>query len=214
MTRRKVDLRFTEVGYELMVLAQYITLLEANLPTVVDAEKRRVWVDLDPDDDADRQIGHHLEDRLDQGVTTRFLAGAAMIATWAIYEATVSQMADYVRDQKEVSLRMSRLKGDFLERARTYYDDVLKFDLHPLGTDWTRLQRLAELRHLIAHANGRLWDVPGEDRKRLESWIKSTAGLSIVGDEYVVVSLDFVRQSHTFVDGLLKDLVDRVRDAF
>ncbi len=214
MTRRKVDLRFTEVGYELMVLAQYITLLEANLPTVVDAEKRRVWVDLDPDDDADRQIGHHLEDRLDQGVTTRFLAGAAMIATWAIYEATVSQMADYVRDQKEVSLRMSRLKGDFLERARTYYDDVLKFDLHPLGTDWTRLQRLAELRHLIAHANWRLWDVPGEDRKRLESWIKSTAGLSIVGDEYVVVSLDFVRQSHTFVDGLLKDLVDRVRDAF
>ena len=49
MTRRKVDLRFTEVGYELMMLAQYIALLESNLPAVVHAEKERVWVDLDPD---------------------------------------------------------------------------------------------------------------------------------------------------------------------
>jgi len=38
---------------------------------------------------------------------------------------------------------MDHLRGNYLERARRYHDDVLKFDLHPVGTDWQRLERLA-----------------------------------------------------------------------
>jgi len=210
----KIDLRFVEVGYELMIASEYVKLLEANLPRIHEAEKKRVWVDLDPDDEADRSVAHHLQDRLDEGVTTRFLTAAAIVATWAIYESTVQKMADHIRHAKEIGLKMSHLRGSFLQRARRYFDDVLKFDLHPVTTDWPRLEHVADLRHVLAHANGRLWDVPVDDLRRVELWLKSTAGVSVVDDEYVVVSLGFARETHDFIEALLRDLVDRVRNAF
>jgi len=210
----EVDLRFVEVGYELMILSEYVKLLDANLPAIIEAEKKKIWIDLDRGEDVDRSTGHHLEDRLTEGVSTRFLTGAVIMATWAIYEATVERMADYVRDAKKVSLKMNHLRGSFLQRARRYHDDVLKFELHSTGADWQRLERLAELRHVLAHANGRLWDVPADDLRRMDPWLKNTPGLTIVDDEYLVVSLDFAREALEFVDGLLRDLVDRVRKTF
>jgi hypothetical protein len=208
------DFRFTEVEYELMMLSQYVQLLEANLPIIVEAEKTRIWQDLDANDEGDRSVGNHLEERLDEGVTTRFLTAAALVATWATYEATIQTMAAYVQHAKEVSLKMSRLRGTFLERARTYFDDVLKFDLHPVSADWSRIERLAELRHVLAHANGRLPELPPDDRPRVASWLRETQGLTIVEDEYLVVSLTFARESLAFVESLLTDLVERVRASF
>src|SRR5207245_8307274 len=210
----EVDLRFVEVGYELMMLSQYVGLLEANLPAIIEGEKKRIWSELDPGEDADRDTGNHLEDRLKEGVSTRFLASAAIMATWAIYEATVERMADYIREAKKISLKMNHLRGNYLERARRYHDDVLKFDLHPVGTDWQRLERLAELRHILAHANGRLWDVSADTLRRVDPWLKSTPGLTIVDDEYLVVQLDFARETLKFVEVLLRDLVKRVRNEF
>jgi hypothetical protein len=209
-----IDLRFVEVGYELMMLSEYVALLETNLPTIIEAEKKRIWLDLDREDDADRSSGYHLEQRLEEGVTTRFLTAAAVTGTWAIYEATVAKMASHIQRSKEVSLRMSHLKGNFLQRARRYFDDVLKLDLHPIDTDWSRLERLGNLRNVLAHANGRLWDVPEDDRRRATSWVASTPGLTIVDEEYLIVSLAFARESLSFVDDLLRELVERVRTSF
>jgi len=48
----------------------------------------------------------------------------------------------------------------------------------------------------------------------MDPWLKNTPGLTIVDDEYLVVSLDFAREALEFVDGLLRDLVDRVRKTF
>ena len=109
--RIEVDLRFVEVGYELMMLSQYVGLLEASLPAIIEAEKKRIWSELDPGEDADRNTGNHLEDRLKEGVSTRFLVSAAIMATWAIYEATVERMADYVREAKEKAPQRKSLQG-------------------------------------------------------------------------------------------------------
>jgi hypothetical protein len=194
----RLDLRFAEIPYELLILSEYIKLVERNLPTIVEAEKPRIWQGLDRDDPGER---------------TRFLTASCLIAVWALYEAAVSQLAAYVRHHREASLTLSDLRGGFLERARKYFDDVLRFDLHPVDTDWRRLGTIAALRHALAHANGRLDDIKPPGRERIEEYVRDDQRLSIE-EEYVIVSLEFVRDAHAFIDTLLHDLIERVKDEF
>jgi hypothetical protein len=208
------DLRFVDAGYELMMLRQFEAIVRSHLPALVSAEKARVWEDLDRDDDADRNVGHHLEDRLDEGVTTRFITGAIVVATWAVYESTVKLLADHVRGARDVKLKLSDLNGTFPEKSRKYFGEVLRTDLHPIGTDWERLERLAQLRHILAHANGRIGDVPISDWNRVKQWVQATRGISVVDDDYIVLSVEFVADARSFVDHLLRELVDRVRRDF
>jgi hypothetical protein len=98
-----------------------------------------------------------------------------------------------------------------LERARRYYSDVLKFELHP-GDPWTRLQRLADIRHALAHASG-VANISETTKKKIVEWCKHDPGLS-VKDGFLVVSLLFAKGALTLVDSLLKDLIKRTRASF
>src|SRR3990172_5312614 len=109
MPLRRVDLRFIEIGYELMMLQQYVELLDANLRAIIETEKKRIWKDLDRGDEADRSTGWHLEQRLEEGVTTRFLTAAVVMGAWAVYEASVEKLASHIQHRKEVSLKMSQV---------------------------------------------------------------------------------------------------------
>ena len=214
----KFDLRFVDPGYELMILAEYLKLLEAETPEViargVDLIRR---TEHDSDDEVNYSIVSHLENRLEQGVMTRFLPASVVIASWAIYEAAVKEVSDWLSARKQIASmddRSLKLRGGLQKRARKYFKDHLHVELHPKGTDWRRLERLAELRHILAHANGSLRDVRNKsDRERLRSWIMATPGLT-VEDGYILVSLMFASDSLRFIDGLVRELVERVRVTF
>lgn len=216
MTDDLFDLRFAEVPYELMILWEYVNLLEHQMPTFVEKEKARIWTELGPDDE---EIGRHLEAQIEDGVTTRFLTSAALIAVWAVYETTVKRVGREIRDRKEIRLKMSdlRAQGGFLEQARKYFDDVLRFELHPIETDWHQLTMIASIRHALAHANGRLADLKDvSQQEKIRSWSETNSGLTMVPgvDEYLILSLDFVKESLQFIDGLLTDLIGRAKEEF
>jgi hypothetical protein len=206
----EVDLKFAEIGYELSVVEECVQLLQHHLPTLIEGEKHSAgqrWAD-------DPATLHHLIDLLEAGLTTRFLTAATLVATWAVYESAVNRIAEYIAEQRGVTLKINQVRGDFLQRVRAYYKDVLKYELHREGTDWDRLDHVATLRNALAHTNGVLADVREPDARALKKWIPNQSGISIVDDEYVVVSLDFVEDSITFLAPLLDDLIARVKKDF
>lgn len=214
----KIDLRFVDPGYELMILAEYLKLLKAETPEVIERGKERIReTEHDSDDEVNYSILSHLEYRLEQGIMTRFLPASVVMASWAIYEAAVKEVSDWLRAKKQIASmddKSLNLRGGLQKRARKYFKDHLHVELHSKGTDWRRLERLAELRHILAHANGSLRDVRDKgDRERICSWVKATPGLTIE-DGYILVSLTFASDSLQFIDGLVRELVERVRVTF
>lgn len=209
------DLRFTEIENELGNLFEWLELLENNLPRLIQDGTKRILDDYESDDPADQAVCYYLEAQLKEGVTTRFLIASPLLAAWAIYETAVSELAGYVRKKKEVVLKINNLQGSFLEKARLYFDEVLRFDLHPIGTDWDRLKRIAALRHAFAHANGRMAGVKDGKRKRIiEKWVEANEGLKVVDDDYLVINLTLVRQELEFIAPLIRNLAKRVRIQF
>lgn len=214
----KIDMRFVDAAYELMILAEYLKLLEAETPEIIERGKDRIRLtEHDTDDEVNYSIISHLEYRLEEGIMTRFLPASVVTASWAIYEAAVKEVAEWLRTEKQIPAmddKSLKLRGGMLKRARKYYTDFLNLELHPAGTDWGRLEHIAELRHVLAHANGALRDVRDKvDRDRLRSQIRATPGLTIE-DGYILVSLTFASDSRQFIDGLLRELVERVRSTF
>jgi len=201
---------FFLVHFELGTLSTYISLVERNLSALMQDERRRIWTEVNTGDDLGTEFALDLQHQLDSGVTTRFLTAAALLATWALYEAAISQFAEMIRHRKEVSLSLSDLRGGFLTRARRYFDDVLRFDLHPPKADWKRITMLAGLRNAFAHANGLLRDLPKTQRSRVVAWSRNVSGLTIV-DGCIVLSPAFVRESLEFMRALLAELVDRMQ---
>jgi len=205
-----MNVRFGLILMEFQSLRDYVALLERNLPGVIERESaiKAGLADLGVDELATYDLAE-----LQSGVTTRLIGGSAITALWAAYESAVLYCATYLQQRREVRLSLQDLRGSFLERARQYFDDVLKFDLHPPETtDWDRLRLLAELRNSFAHDNGVYPGSRARRAKRLREWVAATPGLSIA-DGYVVPQIAFVREATAHVAAVVGELINRTRDS-
>ena len=108
---------------------------------------------------------------------------------------------------KEISLDDIR-GSDFPDRAKKYYQHILMFELPQNDQSWERLKILADLRHAITHANGRLSMVKESRRKKIREWMERDIGIEdYYGD--IIVSQSFVRETFDIVKDSLEDLLKR-----
>src|SRR5262245_46083468 len=116
---------FYDAFRDLVALEQYIAILEVELPRVVEAERRRIWRDVNSGDEEGEQYGAQAEYELDEGITTRLLTGTAVVATWGTYESLVKRTAEIIRESKKLKLKLSDIKGStFIDSARKYFQSV------------------------------------------------------------------------------------------
>jgi hypothetical protein len=209
-----VDLRFVDIGYERMMLQRYAELIGAHLTTIQENEIQRIWESTDRSDEADVSNADHFEEKIRSGITTRFLTAAVVIATWALYESSVEEIAEYGKNARGLRLRISAIRGTFLERARTYFDEVLRFPLHDPSVDWQRLEDLAYLRNFLAHGNGDTRNLVPNRRNEFDKWLGRTSGVAVVDDYYLVTSPQFVKDVLIFMNWLLDDLTTRAAAEF
>jgi hypothetical protein len=214
-----VDFRFTDVPYDMMLLRQHILLLQRQHVAIVEAEVAQLWKHVEEiSDDDERQFAGsdamHLEDRLRAGVTTRYLGLSAIVAIWANYEAGIKEAAAYVARKREIVLRMSDLRGSFLSQADRYFADVLKMNLYGESTDVGMIHEFSAIRNAVAHANGRLSELPDGRRRAIEQIAKRRSDVRIEESDWLVVSYEYVLETLNLAESLLTDLFERVKRAF
>lgn len=122
-------------------------------------------------------------------------------------------MASHARAQPGISVRLGHLGGDFLARLRHYFEDVLKLEIPSKSTDWSALEDVAQLRHFIAHANGRLAYANEQAQRRLQRIVDASDGLTVI-DGYLVMSVPNVRAAYSVVRTVVDDSISRMRAAF
>ena len=215
----RVDFRFTDIPYDMMLLRQHILLMQHEHDAIVEAAVKELWrfVETVCDEEGRQFAGSdamHYEARLREGVTTRYLGLSAIVAIWANYEAGVTEVAAYFAKRRELSLTMSDLRGSFLQKSDRYFSDVLKFDLHATETDATRLKEFSAVRNAVAHANGRLSSLREGDRTFLQQVVKRRSDVRIEDGDWLVVTFKYVFETFELVDSLLKDLHERAKRAF
>jgi hypothetical protein len=203
------DFKAYQTFLDIWALEDYIQVLEAELPRIIENERKKIWEDVSPEDEQQTYYADNAELQLDEGLTTRFISGTALIATWALYESAVKRAATRLQESQKVELGLRDIKGSFPTAARKYFSDVLNSNLHPEGTDWDKLNVIYGLRNALAHANGQMEDINEKERERVARWASSFEGLKIAAD-YLIVDIRFVRRAFDFIKGLVEDLDNRL----
>jgi len=207
----KVDFRFLELEHELHLLGGYIDMLDVHLPTIVQTERERLYTLFENVPIDERPGLDFLEADLDDGVPTRAFVACAIVGMWALYETSVIAVAQAVRQRAGAQLELNDLRGDFLHRARSYFDDVLRFKLYADQRSATRLHHLSTIRNAFAHTGGRIDRISELKLKRLQAVIEASPGISRVDDRYLVATTEGARYFHGIVAEALDDLFRRAR---
>jgi hypothetical protein len=109
------------------------------------------------------------------------------------------------------SIAIEDLKGEFLERAKKYYKDVLKFKLYNNNNDWQYITHLTHIRHAIAHANGRVDRLKNDNRNKIMSLKKQNIGVSIEHNNYIVLDSSFSWKTFSAVKSILENLISHYK---
>lgn len=216
-----IDFRFVDVEYELRALGKYLGILERELPRLQDElqdeERKRVRRELQDrglmanDPEVDFALQEHYD--LVNHVLPRFFRNPFVVMLWAVYESGVREVAERVRKHGGLDLGITDNRGgSFLDVARKYFHDLLELPLCSAQPQvWERIDMVMTLRHVIAHANGRIAATSKKARKKIKNW-KKRRGLGVsVEHGNVVLSKRFVHESYEMVNAALRDLLRRAK---
>jgi hypothetical protein len=210
-----VDFRLLDVSLELHALEDHYELIEKQISHLIHAEKvsldeywkKEKLTPEDPEWDFARQEC----DRKIEFLLPRFFWGPFIVSLYAVLETSVLEIARLIQQNQKQGIGINDLRGDFLERAKKYYKNVIKFELCGDTNTWQRIKILAEVRHAIAHANGRLDMLNENTKKRIKALEKQNLGISSYYN-YILLDSYFAKETFSKVRSLLKSLVDRYKE--
>ena len=142
-------------------------------------------------------------------VIPRLIRHSFLVSLYAVYEAAVIEIAEFIRVRQSQPITLDDLKGRFPRNARKYYKDVLGFKLVRDNVSWQKVCLLARLRHAIVHANGRLDRLRSDDDRKQ---IKQTGGIVVDGPKLMIIGSDLLDDVFVAVKGDLDDLVSRYKE--
>jgi hypothetical protein len=209
MVRVQFDWWGVEIKAEMQWLRSYLEVLEAHLEGLHGHPPTSMREELDDPDPDFRDSSYQLWRHLYSEVAPRLSRGAFVVMLSAAYESAVNELADKVARRKKEQLMLADIRGhSFLERGRKYFDHVLGIPLCPDPGQWSMLTELAKVRHLFAHANGRLL-TPNESNEGLVRTLEQR-GDAVYSDSLIILP-PYARRTLDSVEQALVGLVDRTR---
>lgn len=156
-----VDFRLLDVSMELHALEDFLATMEKQIDHIAASEKLRLEAairnqNITPDD-AEWQFERQDYDHRVNFLLPRFFRGPFLVSLYAVYEASVTEIARLLQKSQGRAISIDDLRGaDFLNRAMKYYRHILNFELCTDNSAWQQIQMLSEIRNAIAHTNGRI----------------------------------------------------------
>ncbi|MBU4209361.1 MAG: hypothetical protein KKD12_06795 [Proteobacteria bacterium] len=210
-----VDFRLLDVSLELHALEDHYELIEKQISNLSHAEKAsldeyRKKENLRPED-PEWDFARQEYDQKVKFLLPRFFWGPFIVSLYAVFETSVIEIARLIQKSQKQGIAINDLRGDFLERAKKYYKNVLKFELCSDINTWQRIIILSEVRHAIAHANGRLDMLNENIKKRIKALEKQKLGISSYYN-YILLDSYFSKETFSKVRSLLGSLVERYKE--
>ncbi len=207
---RRLYVRLFGVSGEINTLEEHLELIEEQIERSIRTAHCELTSEiqgLTPDDEDQWDIPHQLHDYKVEVTLPRILRNPFLVSLFAVYESAVITVSELVQEEKGQARSLNDTRGDFLDRAKKYYKHVLQFDLSTDNERWKRLKELSDLRHAVAHANGRFEAIREDRRKRIvqQGFLDEDTG-------FVIVPGPWLRETVKLVKEDLEDLLARYEE--
>ena len=200
-----LDLNFPGIsfGYESWALESYLNVLEDQIAHARAQYRLRAERELESrrKELEDFEYGNKLSeiDEAADAQIPRFFRIGAVVSIWGLFESFASDFALYSGNREKPGLSFRDIRADSLRaQVEKYFEKVLRIDLPWSQREREQLGQLQELRHFLAHRNGRLMDLPTQSVEKIRSLVSRIPGVEIESST-VVVSPEYVSEASALV---------------
>lgn len=176
-----LDLRLIDIKLELSALNDQFYIIESNVKRLIDEEhskleeKRGKGFFRDEEDlISELQEVHHKIDIF----YPRIFWSPFIVSVYSVFEASMLEIADELKDKKKVKLGIDDLSGNLLDKAKKYFEHILNFPLVVENEQWSKLKNLAVVRNAIAHTNGRIDRLKKTNKDKIYELEEKNIGIS------------------------------------
>jgi len=210
-----LDFRLLEIEFELSDINYYLDLLEQQIKNLqafkrLSKEKEIKKLGYDYDHPALQMAEHQFEYEI-EFLIPRLFRSPFILTLYSVYESAVIEIARHIKRQKRIDIDINDLKGDFLNRAKKYFKDVIHFPLCSINETWTRITMLSEIRNAIAHANGRIEMLNKGTKQKISNWEKQKIGISSL-EGFIFIEEYFLGDTLSLLSSSINDLIKRYKE--
>ncbi|MEX0719940.1 MAG: hypothetical protein WD059_04670 [Balneolaceae bacterium] len=211
----KFDLRLVDISFELYAIEEHFELAENEIEKLSKKEKEIAEKIL-----TDEKIEFNSPDWYDvvnqseQKIHTlipRFFRNPFLVSLYSIYESGVTEIADKIREKKGIDLLLNDINGPFLDKAKKYYSSILDFNLSINESNWNKIKVLSEIRHAIAHTNGRIDLLRPNAQKKIRKYAEGEFKMNFDAGFLIAEKETSEKLKNAVVDSL-KALVQRYKN--
>lgn len=215
-----LDLSFPGIsfGYESWALDSYLKVLEDQI------EHARAQYRLRAERELEKQKAglEHYEygsrlseiDEAADAQIPRFFRIGAVVSIWGIFESFLTDFALYVGKREKIGLSFKDIRAEsFRAQIEKYFEKVARISIPWSPEERERLGQLQELRHILAHRNGRLMDLPPESEKKAKDLVSRIKGVTVEGSTVVVTS-EYIDSAAQLVFGCVGKFSQQLADKY
>jgi len=140
-------------------------------------------------------------------ILPRLVVNPFIVALWALFESTVTEVASLIQKKKGVALGLADIKGKhFRSRIEKYYIHVLEFSFD-ISDKTSQVDLLGAIRNAIVHSNGRVEGLSKTNTELINGDKVEGVSESSYGG-YLIIDLRYAKKSFELVEEYLRLLFD------
>ncbi len=154
----------------------------------------------------EQQYEEHINDLLNEiEEFENILLKSFFVTIYGFLESKLMQQCRKLEKRnKDVTLSVSEIRGEGVQKAMTYLLKVQRIDFSlNNSSEWERIQNYNTLRNCIVHNEGRLDDGLKEGRDRLEKFIKRKDSSLDLDGSYIVFTQEFCKNAWKTIEEFL-----------
>lgn len=145
-----------------------------------------------------------------EDIFPRTFRNSFIVVLWATFESTIKEVANYLYKNSETKLKMSDIRGNFLEQVEKYFGSVVNVPLKLSQEARLKLKILYTLRNVIVHGNGVFENLEQRTQNKLQEWEKQFGGFEIKSGK-VILKKEYLKESYNFAKEIASELIKRVK---
>ena len=126
MTKLNLDLRFVEYNYDLILLGEFINLIEENIKEEIKKKEKEIDDKIKQFElninDPEYQIFSNEEIDFREHFLPKHFRNPIVVTLWAVIETCIIAIAEYIRNEENKILKLRDIRADnFLKQSNLNY---------------------------------------------------------------------------------------------
>lgn len=133
---------------------------------------------------------------------------STLVSIYSFVENSLNDLCKHLNKKNSYPITLDDLKGEGIERAKSYLEKLAKVDFQVLNGEWCHLQDLNKIRNCIVHCEGDIKSLKSDSK--IKNIVAQNPSLSLKNERNLSIEREYVdfciTKTETFLEKLYQEV--------